>query len=157
MMPTRPPAGRTQSTPASGRKHGDPVRASGPMRLVAFLSRSLAGLVAGLVLATPLTAAAQQKAPAPAQPGAAKPGAAKPLPPKAVPEWRRTDTYRFPAMADTVRRMQHGAQAMQLREYCADRRVPDDFVRERLQRFGRITGREESCASLNDYSQGPGW
>ena len=40
---------------------------------------------------------------------------------------------------------------MQLREYCADRRVSDDFVRERLQRFGRITGRAETCASLRDY------
>ena len=68
-----------------------------------------------------------------------------------TPEWRRTDGYRFPALADSVRRLQFAAQAMQLREYCADRRVPDEFVRERLQRFGRMTGREETCASLVDY------
>ncbi|MBP9654836.1 MAG: hypothetical protein KBE19_10655, partial [Rhodocyclaceae bacterium] len=61
-----------------------------------------------------------------------------------TPEWRRTDGYRFPALADSVRRLQFAAQAMQLREYCADRRVPDEFVRERLQRFGRMTGREET-------------
>ena len=54
-------------------------------------------------------------------------------------------------MADTVRRLQFSAQAMQLREYCADRRVPDDFVRERLQRFGRLTGRDETCGTLADY------
>ncbi len=100
----------------------------------------------GLMLAAAMPAAAQQKGAAPAQSGAAKP---VPQPP--VPEWRRTDGYRFPAIADTVRRMQYSAQAMQLREYCADRRVPDAFVRERLQRFGRLTGREETCTTLLQY------
>lgn len=68
-----------------------------------------------------------------------------------VPEWRRTDAYVFRAIGDVTRRMQFVAQAMQLRDYCADRSVPDDFVRERLQRFGGMTGREESCTSLLDY------
>ena len=77
------------------------------------------------------------------------PAAAAANPP--TPEWRRTGNYRFPALADSVRRLQYTTLAMQLREYCADRRVSDDFVRERLQRFGRITGRAETCASLRDY------
>ncbi len=47
--------------------------------------------------------------------------------------------------------MQNLAYAMQLRDYCADRRVSDDFVREQLTRFGRLTGRDETCASLMDY------
>ncbi|ENO77913.1 hypothetical protein [Thauera sp. 63] len=69
----------------------------------------------------------------------------------AVPEWRRTDNYRFPAIGRTVADMQNLAYAMQLRDYCADRRVSDDFVREQLTRFGRLTGRDETCASLMDY------
>ncbi|KIN89501.1 hypothetical protein [Thauera sp. SWB20] len=84
---------------------------------------------------------------APAAPAAAAAAAANPP----TPEWRRTDGYRFPPLADSVRRLQYTTLAMQLREYCADRRVSDDFVRERLQRFGRITGRVETCASLRDY------
>ena len=84
---------------------------------------------------------------------AAAPGAGEAQPAKApdVPEWRRTDNYRFPAIAKTVADMQNLAYAMQLRDYCADRRVSDDFVRDRLARFGRMTGREENCASLMDY------
>jgi hypothetical protein len=42
-------------------------------------------------------------------------------------------------------------QAMILRDYCANEKLPDDFVRDRLARFGRITGREEDCQSLLDY------
>jgi len=87
-------------------------------------------------------------APALAQKAPAAPAAAANPP---MPEWRRTDGYRFPALAESVRRLQYTTLAMQLREYCADRRVSDDFVRERLQRFGRITGRAETCASLRDY------
>ncbi|MDX9886234.1 hypothetical protein [Thauera sp.] len=68
-----------------------------------------------------------------------------------VPEWRRTDAYVFRAIGDVTRRMQFVAQAMQLRDYCADRSVSDDFVRERLQRFSAMTGREESCTTLLDY------
>lgn len=129
---------------------------------------SLSGLLSAAVcvfaLATAMPASAQQKAPPAAaagplgagaagsgQAGAGPAGAARPASAPPVPAWRRTDNYRFPAMADTVRRLQFSAQAMQLREYCADRRVPDDFVRERLQRFGRLTGRDETCATLADY------
>lgn len=69
----------------------------------------------------------------------------------ARPEWRDTSGYRFPALAKTVADMQNLAYAMQLRDLCANARVPDDFVRERLDRFGEMTGRAESCASLLDY------
>ncbi|MFN4064305.1 hypothetical protein [Parazoarcus communis] len=65
--------------------------------------------------------------------------------------WRDTTGYRFPAIAKTVADMQNLAYAMTLRDYCADARVPDDFVRERLARFSRMTGREESCQTLLDY------
>lgn len=135
-MPIRPPAaapaGRTRAPSAAGRGHGRAVLARGPLRLVAFLSCFVSVALAGTAV------------PAPVQ----QPSPPRPDP---VPEWRRTDAYRFPALADTVRRLQHVAHAVQLREYCADRRVPDDFVRERLQRFGQLTGREEDCASLVDY------
>ena len=47
--------------------------------------------------------------------------------------------------------MQRLAFAMQLREYCSDRRVADEFVRGRLARFGQLTGRQETCRSLLDY------
>lgn len=67
------------------------------------------------------------------------------------PEWRSTAGYPFPALADTVARMQNVAHAMRLRDYCADRRVPDEFVRARLQRFSQLTGREETCTTLLDY------
>lgn len=65
--------------------------------------------------------------------------------------FRDTSAYRYPALAQTVRDMQNLAYAMQLREYCADRRVPEDFVKEQLARFGRITGRTETCTSLLAY------
>src|SRR5690606_15799724 len=97
-----------------------------------------------LSLALSAGPALAQRAPAPA----AVPAPAASAP---TPEWRRTDGYRFPPLADSGRRLQYAAQAMQLREYCADRRVSDDFVRARLRRFGSLTGREESCASLKDY------
>ncbi len=85
--------------------------------------------------------------------------AAAPAPPSATDEkekkdaddWRDTRGYRFPAIAKTVEDMQYLAYAMQLREYCANRRVPDDFVRERLKRFSAMTGREENCRTLLDY------
>lgn len=47
--------------------------------------------------------------------------------------------------------MQNLAYAMQLRDYCANSRVSDDFVRERLNRFSAMTGREESCQTLLEY------
>lgn len=70
---------------------------------------------------------------------------------KGVPAWRDTSNYLFPAIAKTVTDLQNVAYAMTLRDYCADRRVPDDFVRERLTRFSAMTGREETCRSLMDY------
>jgi hypothetical protein len=168
MMPQRSlatvPAGRTQATPASGRKQEHLVRACGPMRRHSSLYGLLSAVLCVLALAFAMPASAQQNAPAaPAagpvgaglagngQAGAGQAGAARPASAPPVPAWRRTDNYRFPAMADTVRRLQFAAQAMQLREYCADRRVPDDFVRERLQHFGRLTGRDETCTTLADY------
>ncbi|MCV2218929.1 hypothetical protein NX068_15870 [Thauera sp. Sel9] len=92
-----------------------------------------------------LPAAAQQ--PATTAGGMPEPAAAKPE----VPEWRKTDGYRFPAVAKTVEDMQNLAYAMQLREFCANARIPDDFVRERLNRFSAMTGREEDCRTLLDY------
>lgn len=69
----------------------------------------------------------------------------------ARPEWRDTTGYRFPAVGKTVTDMQNAAHAMRLREYCADARVKDEFVRERLERFSAITGRKETCRTLLDY------
>ena len=66
-------------------------------------------------------------------------------------DWRNTSGYPFPSLADTVAAAQNMAQAMLLRDYCANRRLPDDFVRDRLARFSRITGREEDCQSLLGY------
>lgn len=93
-----------------------------------------------------LPAAAQQ----PASMGSGMPEPAAVAKPEA-PEWRKTDGYRFPAVAKTVEDMQNLAYAMQLREFCANARIPDDFVRERLNRFSAMTGREEDCRTLLDY------
>lgn len=65
--------------------------------------------------------------------------------------WRDVSAYPFPAVGATVQAMQFLAIALQLREYCADARIPDEFVRERLGRFSAMTGREETCPSLLDY------
>ncbi|AVZ78846.1 hypothetical protein C3497_04825 [Zoogloeaceae bacteirum Par-f-2] len=65
--------------------------------------------------------------------------------------WRDTAAYPFAAWADTALRLELVAKAMQLREYCANRRVPDEFVRERLRRFSVLSGRQEDCRSLLDY------
>lgn len=59
--------------------------------------------------------------------------------------------YPMPALAQSVREMQYTAQAMILREYCADKTIPDDFVNERLVEFSKITGRPENCRSLLEY------
>ena len=40
---------------------------------------------------------------------------------------------------------------MSLRDYCANEKLPDGFVRRRLVLFSRITGREEDCQSVLDY------
>lgn len=71
-----------------------------------------------------------------------------------VPDDRRfrdTRQYTFGAPASTVRAMQLLTTAMQLRAYCADPAIPDAFVRQQLQRFSELTGRQESCQSLLDY------
>lgn len=59
--------------------------------------------------------------------------------------------YPMPAVAETVRDLQHSTQAMLLREYCADKRIPDDFVNRRLAEFSRQTGRDENCRTLLEY------
>ncbi len=146
-MPNRPPAaapaGSARAGIASSRKGRGLPCTCGPMRV--RLPRLQLALTLLLALSGgPVLAQKPPTAPAAAAPAA--PAASAP-----TPEWRRTDGYRFPALADSVRRLQYVAQAMQLREYCADRRVSDEFVRERLQHFGRLTGREETCASLKDY------
>lgn len=66
-------------------------------------------------------------------------------------DFRDTSAYIFPALSRTVRDMQHLAYALQLRDYCADDRVSDEFVRVQLARFSLLTGREETCGSLKDY------
>ena len=124
-----------------GRGRGRNACRRGPAHFGCGLARGV--LFAAVVGLMPLAALAQQaKAPA---------AAAARAPAPAVPEGRRTDAYVFRAIGDVTRRMQFVAQAMQLRDWCADRSVPDDFVRERLQRFGRMTGREETCTTLLDY------
>lgn len=79
-------------------------------------------------------------------PAATDPVAAKPAEP-----FRDTTGYRYPALARTVRDMQNLAYAMQLRDYCADERVSNDFVKAQLARFSRITGRSETCRTLLAY------
>jgi hypothetical protein len=98
--------------------------------------------------APPAEAAPQQAAPADSSSAtpATEPDAAKPK-----DDWRDTSSYRFPALASTVAAAQNMVYAMSLREYCADAKVPGEFVRERLARFSRITGRAETCQSLMDY------
>ena len=122
-----------------GRGRGRNARRRGPVLFGRGLARGV--LFAAVVGLMPVAALAQQ---------AQGPAAAR-APGPAVPEWRRTDAYVFRAIGDVTRRMQFVPQAMQLRDWCADRSVPDDFVRERLQRFGRMTGREETCTTLLDY------
>ena len=119
-----------------GRGRGHNARRRGPARFGCGLARGV--LFAAVVGLMPVAALAQQAQ----RPAAAAAAARAPGP--AVPEWRRTDAYVFRAIGDVTRRMQFVPQAMQLRDWCADRSVPDDFVRARLQRFGRMTGREET-------------
>jgi hypothetical protein len=66
-------------------------------------------------------------------------------------DWRDTSNYVFGALADTTLRLELVAQAMQLRDFCANRRVVDEFVRDRLARFSALSGRLETCRSLMDY------
>jgi hypothetical protein len=104
----------------------------------------------------PLLVAGQPAPDAPAQPPAAAPvtesGKAGAPNASSGKGWRDTSGYPFPALADTVAAVQNMVQAMLLRDYCANAKLPDDFVRNRLTRFSRITGREEDCQSLLDYT-----
>ncbi len=98
---------------------------------------------------------------APAQPAAGAAGAPAgqggapatlPTPaPKPEQSWRDTSNYVFQSVARTTEDLQHVAYALTLREYCSNRKIPDDFVKERLARFSAMTGREESCRTLMDY------
>lgn len=81
----------------------------------------------------------------------ALPSVVPPVPGAERPPWRQLNGYAFPALADTVSSMQNMSYAMQLRDYCADGRIEDDFVRDRLARFSRMTGREEDCSTLLRY------
>jgi hypothetical protein len=101
-------------------------------------------LIASLVFLLAGSACAQSSQPATA--GAAVPEAGKPV--EAV---RDTTGYRYPALSRTVRDMQNLAYAMQLRDYCADDRLSDEFVKAQLARFSRITGRTETCRTLLAY------
>ncbi|MDR1662255.1 MAG: hypothetical protein LBR95_07525 [Azoarcus sp.] len=109
-----------------------------PQAWLVFLPLAVAGLSSAPVLA--------QEAPS-GQDSALAQRAAKP----AGEDGRDISGYRFPALALTVAAAQNAAYAMILRDYCADVRLPMEFVRERLTRFSRMTGREESCRSLLDY------
>lgn len=150
---SRKRAGAVQVWRVAGRYRGCRVFGSGPLRFKTVSLLICLAAWAGLAAAqapAPVEAPAPGRAepsPQPAQGDAANNGAAVGAP----PVWRSTAGYPFPALADTVARMQHVAQAMQLRDYCANRRLPDAFVRERLQRFSRLTGREEDCQTLLDY------
>ncbi|MBW7861626.1 MAG: hypothetical protein KJZ96_12835 [Rhodocyclaceae bacterium] len=86
-----------------------------------------------------------------AQTGGGGGQAAAAQPSAAVAGFRNTGGYRSGSVAQTVRRLQNVATAMQLREYCSDPRIEDEFVRIQLARFSLITGRSESCATLLDY------
>lgn len=90
-------------------------------------------LCSGWVIAPPVLA----QAPAAAQ--------------QAARDFRDTSRYPFRSVAGTTFNLQMLTYAMQLREFCANRTIPDEFVKERLARFSRMTGREEDCASLADY------
>lgn len=152
-------AGWASVTPVSGRKSGcQDLPVYGPMRFIVPL------LCAALSIPAALAQTAAPAAPAAAATPAAPPGrltagapaaaasqGAAPGANKARPEWRDTSAYRFPSVTRTVSDLQNMAHALRLRDYCADARVKDDFVRERLARFSAITGREETCRTLLDY------
>jgi hypothetical protein len=94
-----------------------------------------------------MPAVAQEASPDAAKPDV--PAATSPAEPKK--DWRETHGIPFPSLASVAEASRNMAQALNLREFCANSAVPDDFVRERLARFSRMTGREEDCRSLLDY------
>lgn len=89
----------------------------------------------------------------PAQTAPAKADAPPAVAETAKPDrsFRDTTGYRYPALSRTQRDLQNLAYALQLRDYCADDRVPDDFVKAQLVNFSRITGRAETCRTLLAY------
>ena len=126
----------------------------GPICSLALLLACVFSIGAWAQAAPPKKAPAESPAESPAARSAATKGSKAGAPPAkapARPEWRDTTGYRFPAAGKTVADMQNAAHAMRLREYCADARVKDEFVRERLERFSAITGRKETCRTLLDY------
>lgn len=152
---SRKRAGVVQVWRVAGRYRGCRVSGSGPLRFRTSLLLICLAAWAGLAAAQAPVQARPGEAPTPvpAQPPlqSVQDGAVDAAAARETPAWRSTAGYPFPALADTVARMQHVAQAMQLREYCANQRLADEFVRERLQRFSRLTGREEDCQTLLDY------
>ena len=135
----------------SGRASGECRRPGrGPIFLLGLLVACAWSIGAWAQGATPAVAPATSPSARPPATKGSKVGA-PPAKPPARPEWRDTTGYRFPAVGKTVADMQNAAHAMRLREYCADARVKDEFVRERLERFSAITGRKETCRSLLDY------
>lgn len=97
-------------------------------------------LLPALLTALPALAQAPDPPPPPADP-----------PPDARKAGDQPYRYPLPALAQTVREVQHSTQAMLLMEYCADERIPDAFVNQRLAEFSRQTGRQEDCRTLLEY------
>lgn len=108
----------------------------------------LRALFASLTLLFPAALPAQT---VPAKADAPSAAAAAPELVKPDRSFRDTTGYRYPALSRTQRDLQNLAHALQLRDYCADDRVPDDFVKAQLASFGRITGRAETCRTLLAY------
>lgn len=149
-MPSAGCASRLSGRAPGGRRR--PGR--GPICSLALLLACVWSIGAWAQAATPAKAPTKAPAESPAARSAATKGSKAGAPPAkapARPEWRDTTGYRFPAVGKTVTDMQNAAHAMRLREYCADARVKDEFVRERLERFSAITGRKETCRTLLDY------
>lgn len=50
-----------------------------------------------------------------------------------------------------VRESALAVQAWQLRDYCADPRIDNAFVAKQLEKFSKISGRNEDCNSIQQY------
>lgn len=97
-------------------------------------------LLLALLTALPALAQTPDPAPTPDEP-----------PPDARKAGDQPYRYPLPAITYTVRQAQHSTQAMLLMEYCADERIADEFVNQRLAEFSRQTGRQEDCRTLLEY------
>ncbi|MDR1064616.1 MAG: hypothetical protein LBL48_11935 [Azoarcus sp.] len=129
---------------------GRACRFSGNNLLRALRCRHILAFLSSIAAALPFASALAQETPSGQDGAAALAEPDQPAKPSGEDE-RDTSGYRFPALAVTVAAAQNMAYAMILRDYCANARLPAAFVRERLARFSRMTGREESCPSLLDY------